>query len=863
MSWTRFFRRRHWDHERTREIQSYLQIETDENMARGMPAQDARHAAHRKLGNPALIREEIHQMNTLGLLETFWQDLRYGTRLLRLSPGFAFVAIVSLALGIGANTAIFHLVNAVLLRALPVKNSRDLAEIRIADMNAARGSFNNWNAAFTNSLWERIRHSRKPFDGMFAWASDSFNLAPAGQTRPARALWVSGDFFRVLGVQPMLGRVLSAPDDHRGCGTPGAVISHAFWQREFGGAASAVGSKLTLDGHPVEVIGVTPAGFFGLEIGRQFDIAVPICSEAVLRAYSALDDGTMWWLTVMGRLRPGWSIERAGAWLNTVSPGIFEATLPKNYPPESRPSYLAFRLAAYPAETGISPLRATYSNPLYLLLAIAGVVLLIACANLASLMLARASTREREIAVRLALGASRGRLVRQLLAESLMIAMLGAVLGAFLAQSLSQFLVSFLSTEGNPLFVDLSTDWRVLSFTTGLAALTCALFGLMPALQGARTAPGAALKSAGRGMTADRERFGIRRALVASQVALSLVLLVNALLFSRSLRNLTRVDPGFRQDGVLIADMDLVSLNIPVARWHEFERDLIDRIRAVPGVESAAAVRFIPLGGAGTSNKVWAGPGEEIDSNINWIGPGYFRTLGIPLLAGRDFDPHDTQQSPRVAIVSEAFARRPGIGPNPVGRTFRREATPYDPETVFEIVGLAKDTKYRDLREDFPPIAYLATAQEKFPQDQIAIRSRVSVAPAIKSTIRDFAPRLAFNFRVLRTQIRESLLRERLMAALSAFFGALAGLLATMGLYGVISYMVARRRNEIGIRIALGADRKDVLGMILRDAGKLLAAGLTIGSALAVVAARTAGSLLFGLKPWDPSLSPWPLCFWR
>ena len=447
-------------------------------------------------------------------------DLRYAFRQLLKSPGFTVVAVLTLALAIGANTAIFQLLDAIRLRSLPARKPQELALVKIADMTGARGSFNSPYPAVTNPLWERIRDTQQAFTGMLAWSADRFNLATSGEPRFARSLWVSGDFFRVLGIQPVLGRVFTAADDRRGNGFAGAIISFPFWQREFGGDSSVIGRKLTLDGHTVEIIGVTPASFFGLEIGRSFDVAVPISSEAILfGANNRLEGGTTWWLTLMGRLRPEWSIERATAHLSSISPGIFEATLPANYPSANVTNYLGFKLAAVPAGTGVSSLRQTYSRPLWLLLAIAGLVLLIACANLANLLLARASARERELAVRQALGASRGRLIRQLMSESLLLAVVGAILGWLMARMLSRLLVAFLSTEGNALFVDLHLDWRVFAFTSGLAGLTCILFGLMPAQRGARTSSGEALKAGGRGMTASRERFGLRRALVVSQVS--------------------------------------------------------------------------------------------------------------------------------------------------------------------------------------------------------------------------------------------------------------------------------------------------------------------------------------------------------
>jgi len=790
-------------------------------------------------------------------LTALGQDLRHATRLLRLSPGFTLVAPLSLALGIGANSAIFQLLDAVRLRTLPVKNPQELAVVKLTDSQGRRGSVNTPYPALTNPLWERVRDRQQTFSGMFAWATDGFNLATGGESHYAQGLWVSGGFFRVLGVAPVAGRVFAPADDRRGCGTPGAVISYSFWQRQFGGEASAIGRKLTLDSHPVEIVGVTPPGFFGVEVGRTFDVALPICSEAALRKESPLDSGTFWWLTVMGRLPAGRSLAQATAQLNALSPGIFEATLSPRYPRESVKDYLGFKLSAVSAASGLSMLRETYSDPLYFLLAIAGLVLLIACANLANLMLARASAREREISVRLALGASHARLVRQLLAESLLLAAAGAACGALLAQALSRYLVAFLGTEGDQPFVDMQADWRVLAFAAGLAVLTCILFGLAPAFEGTRGGPGAVLK-AGRGLTASRQRFGLRRTLVVAQVALSLVLLVGALLFSRTLGNLLALDAGFRQDGILIADVELTQM--PVERWDGFKQDLIARFQAIPGVDSAAETRFVPLGGAATSNRVWQEGSDSRQARealFNWVGPRYFKTLGIPLLAGRDFDRRDAANSARVAIVSEAFARRLGYAGSPVGQTFRREATPTEPETVFEIVGLVGNSKYRDLREDFQAVAFLAAAQRPSPNSpvQILMHSNAPLPPlisAVRRAIGEANPQVSFDFGVLRTQIREGLMRERLMATLSGFFGLLAAVLAIIGLYGVMSYMVARRGHEIGIRMALGANRRQVVRMILREAAGLLSAGLFAGAILALAVGRAARAMLFGLQPHDP-----------
>jgi predicted permease len=496
------------------------------------------------------------------LEDEMFQDLRFGVRMLLKNKSFTTVAILSLALGIGANTAIFQLIDAVRLRALPVKAPQELVEIRMSDTKGVRGGVAR-EPSVTNLIWEQIKGRPQGFSGVFAWGTDSANLAPGGEVRPARVLYVSGDFFNTLGVPPLLGRVLTTADDQRGCSAPGLVISHEFWQREYAGDVNVIGRKLTLADHPLEIIGVTPANFFGMEVGRSFDLALPLCANPLVRGNSRmLDSGINWWLTVNGRLKPGSSLVQATAQTQAISPGVFEAALPADYPPVSVKDYLRSTLIAVPAGSGVSQLRDDYERSLWLLLAIGGLVLLIACANLANLLLARASAREREIATRQALGASRGRLVRQLLVESLLLAAIGAALGAALAQVLSRILVAFLSTSNNPVFLDLAPNWRVLGFAAALTVLTCLLFGLAPAIRATRMEPGAVMKAGGRGMTASRGRFTLRRALVVAQVASSLVLVAGALLFSRSLSNLLTVETGFREEGVLIAGVNFQRLNV-------------------------------------------------------------------------------------------------------------------------------------------------------------------------------------------------------------------------------------------------------------------------------------------------------------
>src|SRR5262245_26514543 len=485
------FHRSQVEQELDEELRYHIERQIEEHIAKGMTPEEARHAALRAMGGVERRKEECRDMRRVNLIENTLQDLRYAGRTLRRSPGFTAVAILSLALGIGANAAIFQLLNAVRLRSLPVANPQELAEVRVAGGNGGYGVQNGVNSELTNALWERIRQRQEAFSGIFAWGNADSSIGRGTEMRRVRSLWVSGDLFPALGVRPIRGRLFTAADDRRGCGSAvGAVISYEFWQSHFGGEDSAVGKALIIREQPFIVIGVTPPEFFGLEVGKNFDVAFPICTRA-----GALDRLDFFWLVVMGRLKPGWTLTQASAHLNAISPGIFEETAPPGYSSSDNERYRNFRLTALPAGQGVSQLRTSYGTSLWLLLGITGLVLLIACVNLGNLMLARANAREREIAVRVALGASRGRLIRQTLCESLLLAGSGAALGAGLARLMSRSLISFLTTEGNLLRLDLSSDWRVLVFTASVAVLTCVLFGIAAALRASQVGPVAAVRT--------------------------------------------------------------------------------------------------------------------------------------------------------------------------------------------------------------------------------------------------------------------------------------------------------------------------------------------------------------------------------
>lgn len=851
------------------ELSQHLQDRAEAMLASGLNAQEVDEALIQELRDPALITGLKATMqpqtplppvgNESGgqLLARIWMDLRYATRLLIQNPGFAVVVILSLALGVGANTAIFQLLNAVRLRVLPVASPDRLATVRIVDSpHCCRGDFYSDHADLTGGIWNQVRQRQQGFSEIAAWYPTRLNSGRGIQSRPVNALMVSGTFFDVLGVQPSIGRLISPADDYRGCGPEGAVVSYGFWQREFGGDPAVLERKVILGGHPFQIMGVTPPNFYGVEVGRTFDVAIPLCVDAAFSTKGSLMDiPQAWWIATIGRLRPGWTLERASAQLAAISSSIFAATVPPGFDNQARKDYLSFRLGALSMSNGFSTLRRNYQEPLWLLLGLSGLVLLIACANLANLMLARASTRQREMALRLALGASRPRLIRQLLTESLVLALFGAAAGVALAEILSRLLITYLSTQRDQVFLQIALDWHVVGFVAGLAVLTTVLFGLTPAIKASHVEPGATLKASGRGVSASGDSVFLRRVLVVSQVALSMVLLVSALLFVRTFQNLERVDPGFRQDHILIANFDYSPLKLPGAKQMAFRRQLLSRVQELPGVTSAAETLFAPLSHAGWDDNVDIPDGlQRQDVLFSRVSPGYFKTMEMELISGRDFTNSDGPAALRKAIVNRAFALKFFGNTNPLGRVFYDSGKPDKP---YQVIGIVNDTKYYNLREDPAPIVFLSFTQANGPEQHstLMIRSNEAVPAlisSIKSAASQISPAMVLDFSVFKTQIREGLLRERLLATLSGFFGGLATVLAMVGLYGVISYLVVRRRNEIALRIALGASHVDILAMILREAAVLLGTGLAIGVGLALSVGNIAASMLYGLKPRDP-----------
>jgi predicted permease len=850
------------DREVDEELRDHVERQIEALVARGLSPEEARTEALRTLGGIETVKEHVRDARGVGLLQDVGRDVRYGVRILRRSPIFTAIAVASLALGTGANTAIFQLLNAVRLSPLRVSAPEELAIVEIRDRGwPSAADYGGRFPDLTYGQWDQLRTAQQAFAGVLAWSPATLDLNARGESRFAEnGLLVSGDFFNVLGVRAQIGRVFSARDDVRGCGAPGVVLSHSLWQREYGGAVTAIGATMTINDYPFEVIGVTPPAFVGVEVGRAFDLAIPLCADALLRAGTDRMDARMsWWLAAMGRLKPGWSIDRASEHLAAISEGIFARTLPDHLPPDVEQTYRSFTLMARPGGRGFSQLRDQYNTSLLLLFIVAGIVLLTACANLANLLLARMGARAHEMAVRLSLGASRARLMRQLLGESLLLAGLGTALGAALAPLLGATVVAIMATDVSPLSLEFRTDWRVVAFTTLLAGGSCVFFGLAPALRASRTSPGEALRVGGRRLVAGSAHARLRRTFLAVQVALSMVLLVAGLLFGRSFLNLWHVDAGFDPSGILEADIDLSRLELTPEGRRTTRNDLQARLSAIPGVERVAVASTVPMVGTWYRNVFVDGPAGQQKHlvNVNRVTAGYFATLRTPLLAGREFDTRDTPASPLAVIVNETFVERVFQGAAPIGRTVRLEVGVDQPGPVSHIVGLVRDTKYSSLREPFRPIVYLADSQAQTPGTfvQALIRTPLpleQIKPAVKDAIEAANADAAFHYHDFQEQVRYSIRQDRLLATLCGFFALLGGVLAAIGVYGLVAYSVAQRRSEIGLRVALGATRRAIVALVLSETAGAMLIGIGTGLVLALLAGRLAGALLFGLQSSDP-----------
>jgi predicted permease len=862
MMWLKqLFSRRHLYGELSKEIQEHLEEKVEELIAGGMSPKEAAAAARRRFGNVTLVEEDSREEWRWTLIENFVTDVRYGLRTLRKSPGFTLVVILTLALGIGANTAIFSLIDAVMLRTLSIEHPDELLQVKVQIPRRPGAP----SGSFTNPLWEQVRAQQDVFSNAFAWGQDRFDLATGGEVQLAHGIWVSGDFFDGLRLRPSAGRLIAGSDDRRGCPAI-TVLSYGFWQRHYGGANSAIASTLSLNRHLFQVIGVAPPGFYNMELGEKFDVAVPICAADVFDGKeSRLDQRSHWWLQVAGRIKPGIDQSQSTARLRALSLGIFTAALPQNWSPDGQRDFVKRTLTAVPAATGISEfgVRGRFEQPLKILMAVVGLVMLIACANIASLMLARAAARHKEIAVRRALGASRTRLICQLLTECVLLSSAGALLGILFARWGTALLVRLLSTSSNTIFLDLSPDARVMAFTGTVAVLTGILFGLLPALRATRVSLMSAMKGSQAVEIKRPLHFRTRRWIVTSQVALSLVLVFAAGLLLRSFVKLATLDIGFDRTNVLLVDTNLEAAKVPSDQQLATYEAIENRLRALPGVVSVGRSMITPMEGGAWSTIIrtdWSKglTDDEAQTWFNSVSPGYFETLHMALLAGRNFTKGDTSAGARVAIINQTLAGRFFPGLNPIGRTFRVNQISGQSGPPIEIVGLVRDAKYEFVRENTHPTAFFPDAQPQYPKllESENFELRTVIQPsALVSPVQDAVAGvnkgIPLEFHTLAEQVNDSMIQERLLALLSGFFGAMALLLAMIGLYGTLSYLVSQRRTEFGIRMALGAQTGSILLLVARDLVVILGGGIAAGVGISLATAQVLQNLLFGLPARD------------
>lgn len=864
--WRRFrflFQRDRMAKELAEEMRLHLELRAEDHAARGIEEGDARALARRGFGNVTRISEQGRAVWGWTLLESLKNDLRYGIRALRADRGFALAAVGSLALGIGANTAIFSILNAVMLRSLPVEDPQRLVEVR----SGGRGEFSN---SYTNPIWEQIRDHQQALSGVLAYSGSRFDLASGGESHFANGSWVSGDFFRVLGVPAIQGRVINPNDDRHGCGPDGpvAVIGYAFWKGHFGGDPNIVGKTFTIDRHVFQIVGITPSWFTGLETDHVYDFAIPIGCEPLLHTdQSALAQRSWWWLQIVGRLQRGETIQQAQARLNAIAPEVYRATTPSNWSSKMTNDYRRTTFTLQPAANGFSDTRGHYQVALYTLMGVVALVLLIACANVANLLLARSAARQREISVRLAVGAGRGRILRQLLTESVLLSMLSAAAGLLFALWGGRLLVRLLSTANSEVQLDMTPDFHVLAFTTAVAVITAILFGLAPAVRASGVRPNQALKENARGTISGASRLNPGRVLVMLQVALSLVLLVAAGLFLGTLRNLLTTDLGFNIKNVLLVTASVPESKLPRGQRLPLFARILERLREMPGIRSVSSSSSTPM-----RNWFWNEytypegytPKSEDDALVyfNRVSQGYLESMQTPLLAGRDFSERDNLAAPKVMVLSESAARGFFGSANPIGKRVnmdRPRLKQGNKLDAYTVIGVVKDIKYGQIDEKPLKTGYLACAQDPDPgaEMQFEISSGTalkSVTSAVRRVIANVSPDVSLEFRSLDTQVADSLLQPRLVALLSSFFGVLALLLAMVGLYGLTSYGVARRRGEIGIRIALGAQRTSVVWLVLRDVVVTLALGTTIGIVVSLFAGQLVTKLLYGLQPGNPAI---------
>jgi predicted permease len=860
MRWyRRLFQRARTERQLDAELRSHLERQIADYIAAGASPEEARRRARLEFGGLDQVKEECRDVGAARFIETLIQDLRYGVRQLRRSPGFTAVAVITLALGIGANTAIFSAIDAVMLKFLPVSHPEQLVFLRWQSSHSTTDYF-------PYPIFDQLSKHSQVFTGLVAF--HSLNLATRVDREPGLAAGqlVSGNYFSVLGVRPVIGRTFTPEEDRIPGADPYAVISYRYWENRFGRTLSVVGRSIELNGVPFTIIGVMPPTFFGLSVGDSRDLWIPLMMQAqVMDGKSLLNDPKSWWLQVMARRKPEIPEQQAAAAINVLYQRYAREQAGTHLSPEARNELAHEHIALLTAGRGLSSLRDRLSEPLIVLMALVGLVLLIACANIASLVLARATARRRELAVRIALGAGRLRLFRQLLTESLLLAALGGALGLLFARWGDDLLLALMSGAGTPVALGFQINSVVLIFTAAIALGTGLLFGCMPAWEAARLNVNVAIKPSVGGSsasTAHRPHWETRKLLVMGEVAMALLLLAGSGMLIRSLQKLKDVSPGFNDHGVLLVTVDPTLIGYQGNRLANFYKQANLAVSALPGVQSVSLSALPPMTNARWRTGVFVqghipGAQEQTTARLNFVGPRYFHTLEIPLLEGREFTPRDDAAAPKVAIINEAMARFYFGNESAVGRRLSFIGPGHG---EIEIVGVTRNTKLNSLREATPHMMYVPYLQTPPASLAYSMTAEIRTAGspdaavgAVRQAIRRIDPDTPIlGFTTLAQQVDESLAQERLVARISTLFGLLALFLASVGLYGVMAYTVARRTGEIGIRMALGARRMQVLWMVLGEALRLVAAGIVFGIPLVVVFGRLISSQLYGISPADP-----------
>ena len=851
-----FFRRQQVEKDLDDELRFHLERKTEEGVAAGLSVEDARRLALIEFGGVEQRKEECRDLRGVRWLEDFLQDVRFGFRWLRKSPGFSATAIVALALGLGANTALFSLFNRVLLQALPVSHPEQLVILNVANEHSES------IRSFSYPMYRDLRDQNSVFNGVLAQAGAEMNASCNGESEKARGELVSGNYFEVLGVKPWLGRLFTAADDRTPNAHPVAVLSYDYWQRRFGGDPAIVGRKLILNDHPMTVIGISPPGFYGTDLSENADIRVPMMMVSVFRPFppNRLQRSGLQWMEVIARLKPGLSRAQAEAGLDVLYRQLHAEEL-RHSPIRSGYDMrvaLGSHVRLLPGSQGLRELQEQFSHALFILFAITLVILLITCANLANLFLARNAARGQEIAMRLALGATRRRLVRQWLTESLIFSLLGGGLGLFVAIWTQRLLLHFLPASERVNLGRSVIDPVVFGFAFAAAVVTAILFGVIPALQISRFSLAPA-QGDPRVASSGISPRNFRGLLVLLQIALSLPLLISATLFLHSLRNLKMIAPGFDQSQVVLASLNPSLNGYSTERVRQLYDEFLGRVRALPGVRSASLATGVVLSGGwdemvANVEGYQSREGEEMALYSNTVTPGYFPTMRMALLAGRDFNERDNSRNRNVGIINQTMARYFFGNRNPIGKKFGLDsASPPD----IEIIGVVQDAKYVSLREKPKRHFYLPVAQQERIFDMtLHVRTTGeagSLVGQLRRTLQQIDPNVPlYDIKTLRTELNDSLARDRLVTWLSSAFGVLATLLAAIGLYGVIAFSVAQRTREIGIRMALGARRPDVLGLVLRQVTNVVLLGLALGAVISLGGVRLLQSLLYEVRATDP-----------